>query len=390
LAHTIDTKQEAAVHEVERFQAALGPFVVAAKATRMPMLFTNAGAPRHPIIFANDSLLALTGFAREELLGRGVDFLFAQGGDRDTHARVEAAMRCEAGTPLEVQCRHKDGRAFPAALCISPVHDENGRVVQHFSCLVDLTAYNEHKLVLEQVLSLQADLLYAGRVSVMGTMATMLGHELNQPLTAISNYAAGARMGLDAEAIDVAALKADLSAMEDCALRAGAIINRLRAMTQGRPTNREFFDLNEAVRESVLLVRAGSCDGARIESETEGVLTIEADRVQIQQVVINLARNGCQAAAESPNGHVIVTTGVEDGRAVVTVDDSGGGVAEEAAADLFTWSASGKPFGMGIGLSISRTIVEAHDGKIWHDEHRKGRTRFQFSVPLLADKRATL
>jgi two-component system sensor kinase FixL len=374
-----ETKQEAALREVERFRAALGPFVVAAETTRMPMLFTNAGVARHPITFANDSLLALTGYAREEMLGRNLDLLFAQAGDAD--ARLDVAMDCDSGT-VEVECRRKDGRLFPAALYMSPVHDERGKVVQHFLSFVDLTSHYEHRLALEQVLKLQTELIHVSRVSAMSTMATTLAHELNQPLTAISNYAAASRMRLEAGPIDVGVLKTNLTAIEDSALRAGAIIGRLRAMTRGGPTKRESFDLNEAVRESVMLVRAGSCDGVRIECETEGVVMIEADRVQIQQVVINLAKNGCEAAAELPNGSVTVTTGVEGDRAVVTVDDSGRGVGAAALTDLFAWSDSAKPDGMGVGLSISQTIVRAHNGEISHVAQGKGRTRFRFSVPL--------
>ena len=291
-------------------------------------------------------------------------------------------MDCGAGT-MEVECRRRDGRLFAAALFMSPVHDERGKVVQHFLSFVDLTTHYEHRIALEKVLSLQAELIHMGRVSAMSTMATTLAHELNQPLTAISNYAAGSRMGLEAGPIDVGALRTNLTAMEDSALRAGAIIGRLRAMTRGGPTKRESFDLNEAVRESVMLVRAGSCDGVRIESETEDVVMIEADRVQIQQVVINLAKNGCEAAAELPNGCVTVTTGVEGDRAVVTVDDNGRGVGAAALTDLFTWSDSAKPNGMGVGLSISQTIVRAHEGEISHVAQGKGRTRFRFSVPLL-------
>jgi PAS domain S-box-containing protein len=382
LTHIGETKQQAAVHEVKRFQAALGPFVVAAEMTRMPMLFTDV-APHHPIIFVNDSLLALTGYSRGEMIDRPFDFLWADGRDSDTAARIEAAMRGDAGPTLEVAFRRENGAAFLAAVYISPVHDEGGKVVQYILSLVDLTAYYEHRLALEQVLSLQAKLIQISRVGAMGTMATTLAHELNQPLQAISNYAAATRLFMATE-IDVDDLTATLQGIEDCALRAGAIINRLRAMTRGEPPKLESFDLNEAVRECVMLVRAGACDGVRVESETEGVVLIEADRVQIQQVVINLTKNGCEAAAELPHGCVTVTTGVESGRAIVTVDDSGPGVDPAAAADLFTWSDSPKEGGMGVGLSISRTIVEAHDGEIWREDHGKGRTRFRFSVPLLA------
>jgi two-component system sensor kinase FixL len=284
--------------------------------------------------------------------------------------------------PVEVECRRKNGDVFLGAIYITPVHDKGGKVVEHFLSVVDLTAHNEHRIARGQVLGLQAQLIQLARVSAMGTMATTLAHELNQPLTAISNYAASARLGLTNH-VDVEDLKAILGSIEDNALRAGAIISRLRAMTRGGSTKLESFDLNEAVRECVLLVRAGSCVGVRIESETDGVVMIEGDRVQIQQVVINLAKNGCEAAAELPNGHVTVTTGVESGRAMVTVDDTGPGVDPKAAANLFTWTDSAKPDGMGVGLSISRRIVDAHDGDIWHEDRGTGQTRFRFAVPLL-------
>ncbi|HYI48432.1 MAG TPA: ATP-binding protein [Allosphingosinicella sp.] len=380
MARLRETKQEAAVHEVERFQAALGPFVVAAETTRMPMLFTNA-APGRPIIFANESLLALTGYSREEVLARPLDFLFAQACDPHLAAYVRASMRATPQRAVEVECRRKNGEAFPAAIYVSPVHDKAGKVVQHFLSIVDLTVHKEYALACEEVLSLQARLIHSSRVGTVGTMASTLAHEINQPLTAIANYAASARLTLTTE-VDVEDLKASLKGIEASALLASAIIRRLRAMTRGEPAKRESFDLNEAVRECVTLVRAGSCAGVRIESETEGVVMIEGDRIQLQQVVVNLAKNGCEAAAELPNARVTVTTGIESGRATVTVADSGPGVDPAKATKLFTWSASAKPDGMGVGLSISREIVDAHGGDIWHDDRGTAQTRFRFAVPL--------
>jgi two-component system sensor kinase FixL len=379
-----DQKQQIAEQEVDDFRTALGPFVVAAETTRMAMIFTNAKEPRHPIVFANDSFLALMGYGRDEVLGQGFDFLLARGSDPDVQARAESGFKLENHAAMDLECRRKDGQTFRAAIYTSPVHDERGDVVQHFSSFVDLTAYHEHQLLLERVLSLQSELIHVSRVGAMGAMATTLAHELNQPLTAIANHASGCKLQLASGSPDVAAIAEDLTRISEGAVRAGAIINRLREMTRGGPAKRESFDLNLAVRESLELVRAGSCDGVCVESEGKGVVMVEGDRVQIQQVIVNLARNGCEAAAERPHGHVMVTTKAAGDWAVVSVDDSGPGLSSAASANLFEWANSSKPDGMGVGLSISRTIVEAHEGHIWLEAGAEGHTQFCFSVPRLA------
>jgi two-component system sensor kinase FixL len=381
MAASKETTQKVAEQEVKRFHDALGPFVVAAETTRMPILFTNAEEPNYPIIFVNDSFIALTGYEREELLARDCDFFFAPSSAAGGRERIEAAIRDETGAPIEIECRRKDGRIFPAAMYICPVRDKGGGIVQYFSSFVDLTAHNEHKLALGRLLSLQADLIHLSRVSAMGTMAATLAHELNQPLTSIANYAAGCRLLLAAGSPRLADLAKDLAAIEDGAVRAGAIISRMRNMSRGGPPKRESFDLNDAVREAIELVRVGSCQDVAIESDVDGLIMVEADRIQIQQVVINLVKNGCEAAAGPPDARVTLTTQVEGDLAIVSVDDTGPGISGGRSLDLFEWTSSAKPDGLGVGLSISRSIVEAHEGTIWYAPD-DDRTRFRFSVPM--------
>jgi two-component system, LuxR family, sensor kinase FixL len=500
-------KQKVAEREVARFQAALGPFVVAAETARMPIVFTNAKQDGNPIVFVNDSFSALFACERDDVLGRDFAFLMAKPHDPDARGRIGAGFICDIAAPVEIECRRGDGQSFLAAVYISPVHDERGDVVQHFLSFVDLAEHDErlrkerkalhtiyqntpgfiaiaegpnhffifanaahhqlvgyreivgrtavevlpelieqgfvrrmdevyatgipfvakmmpirlqrrpgaeweqrfvdfilqptrnedmeitgifwegsdvtdHKRAVQRLLSIQAELIHVSRVSAMGTMATTLAHELNQPLTAISNYAAACRIRLASDGFNKAQLADGLAAIEDNAMRAGAIIRWLRDMTKRGKTKRELFDLSDAVRESVEIVRAGSCDGVRIDNESDGAVMVEADRVQIQQVVMNLAKNGCEAAAGVEDGRVIISTRVEDDRAVVSVGDTGRGIAPDMSARLFEWTLSAKPDGMGIGLSISRAIVEAHEGDIWLEDGREGRTRFCFSVPL--------
>jgi two-component system sensor kinase FixL len=295
--------------------------------------------------------------------------------------RLEGGFRQQSAVPMEFQCRRKDGRVFMASIYISPVRDADGLIVQHFASLVDCTAHYEQKLMLDRLMSLQAELIHLARTSAMGTMATSLGHELNQPLAAISNYAAGCRLRLGTRPLDIAGLAIDLKHIEDSALRAGGIISGLRALTRGGGGKRGLFDLAEAVNECIELVLAGASDGVAIEGLNDGAAMIDADRVQIQQVVINLLKNGCEAAAGSPGGRVMVTTGHDHDQATVSVDDTGPPLSPAVAARLFEWDHSTKPEGMGVGLSISRTIIENHEGTIRFEPREDGHTRFTFSLP---------
>lgn len=136
-------EQKDAESDVEGFRKDLGPFVVAAETTRMPMVFTDARDPAEPIIFANDSFLALTGCTREEVLGQGFNFLFARGGDTAARGEIEAAFTGSSDTDPEIRCRRHDGSVFWASIFISPVRDEAGTVVQHFASFVDVTRHKQ-------------------------------------------------------------------------------------------------------------------------------------------------------------------------------------------------------------------------------------------------------
>jgi PAS domain S-box-containing protein len=134
-------EQKGAEAKIEGFRKDLGPFVVAAESTRMAMVFTDAKEPDNPIVFANDSFLALTGYGREDVLGQSFSFLLADGADPETFAQLEAAFKDSSGNNLEVHCRRKDGGLFWSAIFISPVRDQSGEVVQHFASFIDLTKH---------------------------------------------------------------------------------------------------------------------------------------------------------------------------------------------------------------------------------------------------------
>lgn len=136
-------RQQAAEAAIDDFREHLGPFVVAAETTRMPMVFADAQAPRHPIVFVNQSFLSLTGYGEHEVLGQRLDFLMERGADPETLTEIRTAFAGGRGLETEVCCRHKDGSAFWATLFISPVRDAAGAVVQHFASFVDITRLKE-------------------------------------------------------------------------------------------------------------------------------------------------------------------------------------------------------------------------------------------------------
>ena len=139
-------EQKGAEAEVEGFRNDLGPFVVAAETTRMAMVFTDATEPDNPIIFANDSFLSLTGYDREEVLGKSFNFLMAHGADAEALARIEAEFDGSSSGGTEVLYRRKDGSEFRAAVFISPVRDAGGDIVQYFGSLIDLTKHKEDEV----------------------------------------------------------------------------------------------------------------------------------------------------------------------------------------------------------------------------------------------------
>jgi two-component system, LuxR family, sensor kinase FixL len=208
---------------------------------------------------------------------------------------------------------------------------------------------------------LQADLIHISRLSAMETMAAALAHELNQPLAAIANFAAAARStwGRDRLAAELPEVAAGIEAN---AQRAGEIIRRLRAMTRRESGHRGAVPLAEAVREAAELALIGT--DRRIDYDLAPDLAVDADRIQLQQVIVNLVRNACDALDGQAEGAISIAARREGAYARVTVRDDGPGIPPERLPTIFDSFVSSKAQGMGIGLSISRTIVEAHDGRI--------------------------
>ena len=326
----------------------------------------------------------LFGFAEAELLGENVSALMPSP-DRERHdGYMERYLRTGEkriiGIGRVVTGRRRDGTTFPMELSVGEARIGDERVFTGF--IRDLTEAQEYEKRLHTV---QAELAHVSRVTAMGTLATSIAHELNQPLTAIANYVETASLML-ADDPGEEAVGMIREALDECAreaVRAGQIVRRLRDYISRGETERQVVSLARLVNEASALAFVGagtkSVDLTVKIAEDDLVLV---DRVQIQQVLLNLIRNAIEAMQDMPHGRLsIIAARREPGFIEVTVSGSGPGISPEVAETLFTPFHSTKATGMGVGLSISRTIVEAHEGRIWADASPYGGTSFHFTLP---------
>lgn len=325
----------------------------------------------------------LFGFAEAELLGENVSTLMPSP-DRERHdGYLERYHRTGEkriiGIGRLVAGRRRDGTTFPMELSVGEADIGDERVFTGF--VRDLTERQDYEKRLHTV---QAELAHVSRVTAMGTLATSIAHELNQPLTAITNYVETASAMLaDPGRKTIALIREALDECAKEAIRAGQIVRRLRDYISRGETERQVVSLARLVSEASALAFVGAGSQAvdlTIKIGEDDLVLV--DRVQIQQVLLNLIRNAIEAMDERPHGRLTISGLRRDpGFIEVIVSDSGPGLAPEISANLFAPFHSTKATGMGVGLSISRTIVEAHEGRIWADASPYGGTSFHFTLP---------
>jgi len=324
----------------------------------------------------------LFGWTAAEAMGRNVSMLMpepyssAHDGYLDRYDRT--GERRIIGIGRVVVGLRKNGETFPMELSVGEMNTPRGRFYTGF--VRDLT---ERQAAEARLQELQTELIHISRVTAMGEMASALAHELNQPLSAIANYLKGSTRMLGRGQADPARLSDALNKAAEQALRAGEIIRRLRDFAARGETERRVESLVRIVEEASALALVGAKEhGVAVRFEYDPAIDLVlADRVQIQQVVLNLIRNAIDAMEESPRRELAIVVdrpGADFAR--ISVVDSGPGVAPEMQAQLFQPFVTTKRQGMGVGLSISRTIVEAHGGQIWVEPTPGGGATFRFTL----------
>ena len=324
------------------------------------------------------------GFAETELIGENVSTLMPspdrERHDMYLHRYLVTGERRIIGIGRITTARRRDGSTFPIELSVGEARAGPHRVYTGF--IRDLTERQRAELRLHD---LQDELAHVSRVTAMGTLATSIAHELNQPLTAITNYVqAASDMLADPDAEKISMVR---EALDECAsqtLRAGQIVRRLRDFIARGETEKQVVPLPRLISEASALAFAGVGSRSvefevRIDPDAEQLLV---DRIQIQQVMLNLFRNAVEAMEASPFRRLELDSKRDgDGFVRVIVADSGPGLAPEIVAQLFQPFMTTKPAGMGLGLSICRTIIEAHGGKIWTEPSPLGGIAFHFTLP---------
>ncbi len=328
------------------------------------------------------------GYEPEEVVGRNVSMLmpapYHEQHNGYLHRYITTGERRIIGVDRVVVGRRKDGSTFPMKLAVGETRTD-GKV--YFTGFIrDLTEREESAARLEEA---QAELARLSRLNELGEMASTLAHELNQPLSSIANYVQGC-IRLLAQLPDKQAdmIRGALQETAKQALRAGEIIRHLREFVTRGATDKAPEDIKQLVEEAGALALVGSRErGIRSEfhfSPDPGL--VFADRVQVQQVLTNLMRNAIEAMREGPRRELDVRTGRTDGNMMtVEVADTGPGISEDIASQLFQPFVTTKANGMGIGLSISRRIIKSHGGDLSYRRNEAGGATFSFTLPIVEE-----
>jgi two-component system sensor kinase FixL len=325
----------------------------------------------------------LFGYAPDEVIGKNVKMLMPSPYREEHDSYLERYLRTGErriiGIGRVVVGERKGGSTFPMELAVGEMQSGDQRFFTGF--IRDLTEKQKTEARLQE---LQAELVHVSRLTAMGEMASTLAHELNQPLSAIANYLKGSQRLLEGRSDEKSALMRDaLNKAAEQSLRAGQIIRRLRNFVERGDSERQVEDVKKLIEEASALALVGAKDrGIHVrfmfDSAVEFVL---ADKIQIQQVLLNLIRNAIEAMENTAKRELIISAeSSADDMTVIRVADTGTGIAPETMSELFQPFVTTKQHGMGVGLSISRTIVESHGGQITAKPNPGGGTIFQFTL----------
>jgi PAS domain S-box-containing protein len=341
------------------------------------------------ILEANDAFLKLVGYDREDLFAGRVRWTDLTPPEwRDRHARAAAELKMTGAVqPYERECFRKDGSRVPALIGSATFDEQRDRGV---AFVLDLTerksAEAEARDSERRYRAIEMELAHANRLATMGQLTASIAHEVNQPIaTTVTNAQAGLRW-LSRPSPDLEEARQAFACIVKDGNRAGDVITRIRALIKKAPPRKDRLDINEAIREMIALTRGEAVKtGVSMQTDlVEGLPLIHGDRVQLQQVVLNLIINAVEAMSGVGEGgrELWISTGGDASRGVlVAVRDSGPGLDPTSVDRLFEAFYTTKPDGIGMGLAICRSIIEAHGGRLWASANRPRGAVFQFTLP---------
>jgi two-component system sensor kinase FixL len=333
-----------------------------------------------PIIYANQSFQKMTGYAKREILGR--NYLFFYGTDADPRIVNEIKQTIHKGKSFhgEMLNFQKNGKKYWNLLRIAPVRDSSGAVTHYVGIQTDVTLMRERELEIDEQ---REELLHVTRVGKLAEFVSSLAHEISQPLTAILSYAQAAQRMLAGREPK---LQEILQYIVNDDQRAAGVIQRLRLLLKKSAPEMKPLDINDLINETVVLIATDATvrnSVIKTELDTNFPL-VRGDRIQLQQVLLNLISN-CFDALESSQGarEILIRTSRKDtGTVIVEVKDSGCGIPAQNMPKIFTHFFTSKPDGLGMGLSISRSIVESHGGRLDVKNNPDRGATFYFTIPI--------
>ena len=306
----------------------------------------------------------------------------------DDRMRLQKILDCASIERSEFTAEHRllmaDGSVKYVRAVAHPSTGEDPESFVFVGAVMDITDRKRAEEERERLRQLEADLTYLNRVSMMGELAASLAHEIKQPIAAAVINAQTCTNWLCRDAPDLTKASKAASAMVADVKRAGGIIDRVSSLYRRGTPERELVDLNEIVREmTVLLGDTANRNAVSIRTDLDpGLPTTTADRVQLQQVLMNLMLNGIEAMQETCGALSIASKRTEDGQPLISVSDTGIGLSIGEAERIFEAFFTTKPRGTGMGLSISRRIIASHGGRLWASPNTGRGATFQFTLPV--------
>jgi PAS domain S-box-containing protein len=337
--------------------------------------------PEGRVIEANDAFLRIIGYEREDLDSRRLRWNELTPPEwRERDIRTVAELR-STGTvqPFEKELLRKDGSRVPV-LIGATVFKEDGN--EGVAFVLDLT---ERKRAEEAIRVLESDFAHMNRVSMMGELAASLAHEITQPIASARNNARAAQNFLDMQPPDLSEVREALASVVGDVDRSGDIIDRIREHMKKAPLRMERFDLNAAIDEVIVLARSAIMrNGVSVRTRlVGGLLPVHGDRIQLQQVVLNLTLNAVEAMGSGGAGarELSISSEQDHTGILVAVRDSGPGIDPKHLDRVFEAFYTTKSEGTGMGLSICRSIIDAHGGRLWVEANEPRGAVFRFTLP---------